>query len=960
MPPSPRTQAAPHPDRRRDRATSPVIDAIAGAARALSPVSFLLKPRVGRQNEFPEDDEEDEHQSQYQSFASMGGSGDGGERLYDGSFLSATTVAGDSSVGEGSRSFGASGATGSNYSFQEEERLMREIEEKKRTAAKKGKSGVGGWFSSLAGVGSSQPKSPIDPPQTPPHTSESQDDDESSELEPEEEGEEEEEEFRPGGELSDEEEVPIKTTSRLRPRVSHDNQAFKYQPGDLASENSESDGDGGRRRRRRKSGSLGRLRAEGMVPVMEGKKRKGKKGSRRNTAGGSAEMVDDDEEEEDDADETFDGAQYHQDRAPDETDESFVIQMHQQERQRQASHQPLVSTQSKKPFFASSSPLPTHFKTRSGPLHLLQRILAFVYTFLLSIGRKVVRAPLEMADGTRTSLGLVDWGQAMRVLGAALLLGTIASLINPSISSSRTSIPLAHNHSTHHHPSSASSWNPFRAQPSTPSTSSPSYKTPDLPPDSMDELLSRLTSLESALGFLSSQTSASTYSAADADSRLSTVDSRLSSELRRLSTVISQHSQEEKVRLQSLDRVVGRIRGDVDALNGRVKSIAKKTEENEEVVAKLDVSVEGVKTAVKGLTERVKEAERVAKEASDANRIAEIATEAIEGYLPSKLVVKLNPKTKQLDVDPAFWTALRSVFVEQSQLAPAVSSEVDKLRSSLAPSWKSSPSPPTPVVVHQPTPPAPPPTWSDFLASNEAALHAWSEAELEQQAQTGAVVSRKTFLDILHRELESLKVDLSRHVDQSSQQLSSDILAKSRQASEALVDSKLASHQPASSSPPSSSSSSDPQISTSLLQTLIDSALLKYSKDTLARTDFALYTAGGRVIPSITSDTYEISTASSPSFFDRLIPGKSKGSITGRPPVTALHPDTNLGNCWPFKGASGQLGVLLARPAVVRAVTVEHAAREVSLDMAAAPRDVESAFSSSQGLVPFLDHRFSG
>jgi hypothetical protein len=51
---------------------------------------------------------------------------------------------------------------------------------------------------------------------------------------------------------------------------------------------------------------------------------------------------------------------------------------------------------------------------------------------------------------------------------------------------------------------------------------------------------------------------------------------------------------------------------------------------------------------------------------------------------------------------------------------------------------------------------------------------------------------------------------------------------------------------------------------------------------------------------------------------------------------------------------------LLARPAVVRAVTVEHAAREVSLDMAAAPRDVESAFSSSQGLVSFLDHRFLG
>jgi SUN domain-containing protein 1/2 len=65
--------------------------------------------------------------------------------------------------------------------------------------------------------------------------------------------------------------------------------------------------------------------------------------------------------------------------------------------------------------------------------------------------------------------------------------------------------------------------------------------------------------------------------------------------------------------------------------------------------------------------------------------------------------------------------------------------------------------------------------------------------------------------------------------------------------------------------------------------------------------------------------------------------------IPGRPPATALLPDINVGNCWPFAGPSGQIGILLARRILVSAITIEHAAREVSFDMAAAPREVEGA-----------------
>lgn len=110
-------------------------------------------------------------------------------------------------------------------------------------------------------------------------------------------------------------------------------------------------------------------------------------------------------------------------------------------------------------------------------------------------------------------------------------------------------------------------------------------------------------------------------------------------------------------------------------------------------------------------------------------------------------------------------------------------------------------------------------------------------------------------------------------------------------------------------------------------------------------TDFALYSAGGRVIPSITSDTFEQPI---PRWGGLLKPKV----ILGRPPATALVPDVNVGNCWPFAGAKGQLGIKLARRVHVSDITIEHAAREVSFDMAAAPRDIEGASCPSPCLTP--------
>jgi SUN domain-containing protein 1/2 len=133
--------------------------------------------------------------------------------------------------------------------------------------------------------------------------------------------------------------------------------------------------------------------------------------------------------------------------------------------------------------------------------------------------------------------------------------------------------------------------------------------------------------------------------------------------------------------------------------------------------------------------------------------------------------------------------------------------------------------------------------------------------------------------------------------------------------------------------------SADGQDVTSLITHLVDSVTSKYTKDVLARPDFALHSGGAQVIPSLTSPTYEIWPVGAANQIIGIVTGS--GHAVGRPPVTALHHDINNGHCWPFAGTQGQLGVKLAWPALISEVTIDHVARDVAFDMRSAPREME-------------------
>ncbi|KAG6862574.1 hypothetical protein C0995_000123 [Termitomyces sp. Mi166 len=133
--------------------------------------------------------------------------------------------------------------------------------------------------------------------------------------------------------------------------------------------------------------------------------------------------------------------------------------------------------------------------------------------------------------------------------------------------------------------------------------------------------------------------------------------------------------------------------------------------------------------------------------------------------------------------------------------------------------------------------------------------------------------------------------------------------------------------------------SSDGQDVTSLIGHLVDIAVSTYSKDTIARPDYALHSGGARIIPSLTSPTYEIKPRTLRGSILSMIAGN--GHAVGRPPVWALHHELHNGHCWPVLGQSGQLGVALAAPIYIDEVTIDHVAAEVAFDMRSAPRAME-------------------
>ncbi|GEM07012.1 spindle pole body-associated protein sad1 [Rhodotorula toruloides] len=486
-----------------------------------------------------------------------------------------------------------------------------------------------------------------------------------------------------------------------------------------------------------------------------------------------------------------------------------------------------------------------------------------------------------------------------------------------------------------------------RSADSSPS-SSPSYIAPSVAPESLEGLIARLSDLESAMSRLSS--------ASDSDRRQSSDDrgymTRLSEQLESLETTLSTEQARAKAALASLEKsgesrslaaekAAQDLKGDIDSLQARIRSLTTEQQRDASDLRHLQTTVTAISRDVAELDQQISKVAKDVAAATDVERITRIALDAIAKKLPGKVAVRLDDSGR-LEIDPAFWRVLKDAFVDK----PAVERTVDAKIAAIDGSKRNGLFGSSKEAKGRPAPPS----WDDFLATNEGALKAWVASDLSSRTGSDAFVSKKTFLDLLRREIKLLKRDFEAKANENFEQMGQEILAKvAKQEDMRRKDASLASHlnpfarhhsAPAADGPVTIKSS-DGQNVTAIISSLVDSALLRYSKDVLARPDYALYTAGGRVIRSLTSRTYEPHPLSRSRSLLAWVTGTSVPQ--GRSPVTALHPDRTPGSCWPFAGQHGQIGVQLSRCVVPTDITLEHISPDVALDgdVSSAPKDFE-------------------
>lgn len=395
---------------------------------------------------------------------------------------------------------------------------------------------------------------------------------------------------------------------------------------------------------------------------------------------------------------------------------------------------------------------------------------------------------------------------------------------------------------------------------------------PIAPPESMEELVGRLTHLEKAVTLLSD----SSKLLVEAERAGKLVDEDIMNRVQGLEGSLAQERKRvDGVKIDGADRLMAEIRAIKQEVGDLGQRVGMSDKKNKEASVKLD-RIDQIDRNVDALKTRVDSVENTIKSVLEDGRLRS----ALERILPQWMPVRINSRGT-VDVDPVFWTEMRKMLVGKGEVESIVRST---------------------LVESSGTP------------KSEKDLEIWGERFIERKTGQGAIISRPDFVRHLEGEVLNLKEmieALPRHTAQT-------VTAKAKPSSSVTIRTPKG------------------EDVTSLLQDLIDAALLRYSKDTIARPDYALFTAGARVIPSITSDTLVMRQ---PGVFGKVFMGKKP--IEGRSPATALHPDISVGSCWPFAGSSGQLGILLNRRAIVSDITIEHAALDVALDTSTAPKNIQ-------------------
>ncbi|KAJ1342871.1 hypothetical protein BSLG_002530 [Batrachochytrium salamandrivorans] len=201
--------------------------------------------------------------------------------------------------------------------------------------------------------------------------------------------------------------------------------------------------------------------------------------------------------------------------------------------------------------------------------------------------------------------------------------------------------------------------------------------------------------------------------------------------------------------------------------------------------------------------------------------------------------------------------------------------------------------------------------WDDFIQHNRQELAAITSAEIDAHIETKVILTRQQTLTMIESKIRSITSQTDHDISELTERINKLDVG----------------------STPSHSHSDGPTLSQDAIEVLIHrvvaSALEDYRADVLAIPDYALRSAGARVVSDLTSSTF--SESFKPEFLNRLAKAVDVRKTSGQFPATALSQDISPGNCWAMAGSSGTLGIYLAESIIPTDITIEHSPIQTSI-----------------------------
>lgn len=190
------------------------------------------------------------------------------------------------------------------------------------------------------------------------------------------------------------------------------------------------------------------------------------------------------------------------------------------------------------------------------------------------------------------------------------------------------------------------------------------------------------------------------------------------------------------------------------------------------------------------------------------------------------------------------------------------------------------------------------------------------------QKQTPVYVSKSVFFkQVLEKELESLKFDLKKEFASMNNAIATEL-------------------------PDLSSNSAETNKTLVLVDALIKNAIQRYVKHTISKPDFADLGSGAKIIPGLTSSSYDWKHGLPElerklhEFLGRFGFGRMKVNGPQIAFTGSRGNSLSLGGCWPINGQSGQVGIDLGKTIKPNDIGVLHIKAEQSPNPKTAPRHI--------------------